>query len=200
VSGPRDESGSDAHHRCRDRAGPRNFAAFYDRHYPRLLRFFARRTRDAQSALDLTAETFARAFEGRSSFRGSTEPEALGWLFKIASGQLSQFYRRGRVETAALERLQLERPVASDDELERIEALIDAEAASDDLAAALEGLSADDRTAVEQHVIAGLSYAEIAALGGDPSAVAVRVRTWRALRRLAAHPRLRRLRGDSDDV
>jgi hypothetical protein len=49
----------------------------------------ARRTLDPEVALDLTAETFAEAFEHRHRLRGSTEREALGWLWAIADHQLA---------------------------------------------------------------------------------------------------------------
>jgi RNA polymerase sigma-70 factor, ECF subfamily len=55
------------------------FAALYDREAQAVLVFIARRTLDAELALDLTAETFAQAFRGRRSFRGSTEMEERAW-------------------------------------------------------------------------------------------------------------------------
>ena len=46
------------------RAEPEAFAVFYRRHVEALLAYFARRTRDAELAADLTAETFAAALGG----------------------------------------------------------------------------------------------------------------------------------------
>jgi DNA-directed RNA polymerase specialized sigma24 family protein len=57
--------------------------------------FFTRRTYDVDAALDLTAETFARAFAARRRFRGSSDAQAGPWLFAIASGQLAAYPRRG---------------------------------------------------------------------------------------------------------
>ena len=48
------------------RAEPEAFAVFYRRHVQALLAYFARRTRDAELAADLTAETFAAALERRA--------------------------------------------------------------------------------------------------------------------------------------
>ena len=42
-----------------------SFEAFYRRHAERMLGYFARRTRDAELAADLTAETFAAALAAR---------------------------------------------------------------------------------------------------------------------------------------
>ena len=42
-----------------------SFASAYDTHARSILIFLARRTYDPETALDLTAETFAQAFEAR---------------------------------------------------------------------------------------------------------------------------------------
>ena len=54
---------------------PAGFAAVYRTHARSILILLARRTYDPEAALDLTAEKFARAFEARRRFRGSTEEE-----------------------------------------------------------------------------------------------------------------------------
>ncbi len=46
----------------------RAFAGFYRRHEDAVLGFFLKRAGSAQLAADLTAETFARALEGRRRF------------------------------------------------------------------------------------------------------------------------------------
>jgi DNA-directed RNA polymerase specialized sigma24 family protein len=45
---------------------PGSFAVFYRRHVEDLVAFFMRRTRDAELAADLTAETFAAALVARA--------------------------------------------------------------------------------------------------------------------------------------
>jgi DNA-directed RNA polymerase specialized sigma24 family protein len=58
-------------------------AAAYEREARRMLVLFTQRLYDAQLAVDVVAETYARAFELRRRFRGDpTDPEALaGWVF-----------------------------------------------------------------------------------------------------------------------
>ena len=56
-----------------------DFGRFYDRYVRSLLAFFQRRTRDPETAADLTAETFAAAMVARGRYRGGTETAA-GWL------------------------------------------------------------------------------------------------------------------------
>src|SRR5215211_515329 len=70
-----------------------SFAVFYRRHVEGVLAFFARRTRDAELAADLTAETFAGALVARGRFdpgRGS----APAWLYGIALHKLAHARRR----------------------------------------------------------------------------------------------------------
>jgi DNA-directed RNA polymerase specialized sigma24 family protein len=77
--------------------GPDAFDAFYRRHVTSILRYFVTRTRDAELAADLTAETFAAALAGRARYR----PEAgaaVGWLFGIAAKKLAFAQRRGYAE------------------------------------------------------------------------------------------------------
>src|SRR5687768_6459592 len=46
-----------------------SFELFYDRHFERVLAFFARRTVDPELAADLTAETFAAVLVARRRYR-----------------------------------------------------------------------------------------------------------------------------------
>jgi RNA polymerase sigma-70 factor (ECF subfamily) len=89
----------------------------------RLLAFAARRTFDADSALDVVGETFAISFERRARFRGSTREEAIAWLYAISRTALNHDFRRRGSERRALVRLGVERPAIDDDERRRIEEL-----------------------------------------------------------------------------
>ena len=74
---------------------PGSFAVFYRRHVEDLVAFFMRRTRNAELAADLTAETFAAALVARARFdpgRGS----ASAWLFGIALHKLARVERARR--------------------------------------------------------------------------------------------------------
>ncbi len=67
------------------------FGLFYDRHFDAVLRYFYARTICAQTAADLTAETFAAAFASRRCFRDTASPPA-AWLFTIARRQLGRYW------------------------------------------------------------------------------------------------------------
>src|SRR4051812_30759277 len=100
---------------------PQGFVAFYRRESEMVLLFCARRVLDAETAVDLTAETFAQAFRSRRSFRGHTDAEARAWVLTIARRQISRFLRRGVLDRRAVERLSIEVPRLAADEAQEIE-------------------------------------------------------------------------------
>ena len=79
---------------------PEGFVALYRRDSQLVLRFCARRVLDAETAADLTAETFAQAFRSRRGFRGTTEEEARAWLLTIARRQVAHYLEEGRLGSA----------------------------------------------------------------------------------------------------
>ena len=161
------------------------FAVLYDRHAAHLLAFFARRTFDAQVAADLTAETVAEAFASRGRFADRGPGSAAAWLYTIGHRQLSHYVTRRRVADRARKRLGMAPLALQDEEIERIEELIDFEAVGRDVAAALGRLRAGQREALTLRVIEGRSYPEAARILGCSEAV-VRARVSRGLRQLAA--------------
>ena len=168
----------------RARREPSAFGGFYAAQSRELLAFFARRTFDVEAARDLTAETFAQAFEHRRRFRGSTDAEAAGWLYGIARHQLGRYAPTGRAERKRVERLGIQMPAISEEDYERIVELAGLAQLRDRVAAAFGELSDDHRDALRLRVLDERSYREVAqALGiSEPTA---RARVSRALRRLA---------------
>ena len=162
-----------------------SFECFYLRHVDGLLSYFARRTRDAEMAADLTAETFAALLAGRRRYRPEVGPAA-GWLYGIASKKLADAQRRGYAERRARRRLGMERIELTDDDIARIESLADSSVAT-----LLAGLAAPQREAVRAHVIDGRDYGDIATELQTSEAV-VRKRVSRGLS--TARERLRRTR------
>ena len=160
----------------------RSFAALYDAYAESLLVFFARRTCDVEVALDLTAETFSQAFAGRRSFRGGSDQEAVAWLYGIARHQLARFFRRGGAERRAVERLGVRVPQISEDDYSRIEQLVGLEQQRAAIAAALTGLSVDQREALWLRVVEELPYAVVAEQLAVSEQTA-RMRVSRGLRR-----------------
>jgi RNA polymerase sigma factor (sigma-70 family) len=138
------------------------FDAVYRTHARSILIFLARRTFDAETALDLTAETFARAFEGRWRFRGCTEEDQAAWLFGIARHVLAGYVRRGTAECRALARLGVEVPSLEPDDLVRVVALAGLEKLRSAVAEELRALPAGHREAVRLRVVEELPYDDVA--------------------------------------
>jgi RNA polymerase sigma factor (sigma-70 family) len=152
-----------------------SFELFYDRYFDRLLTFFSRRTRNAELAADLTAETFAAALAARRRYR-RRGGRADSWLFAIAYHKLADAQRRGCAEDRARRRLGIERIELTDDDIARIERLGE----RDSVAALVRDLPADQQAAIQAHVIEERPYGEIAVELGTSEAV-VRKRVSRGL-------------------
>jgi len=157
--------------------------------------FFARRTLDAEMALDLTGETFALALERRTQFRGSSVQEEQGWLFAIARNQLSQFWRRGEVERAALQRLGCDPVETTNVDLEWVERRVDLPLLRATVRTALGGLPSDQAYAVSARIVDSRPYSDLAG-ELNVSEQVVRARVSRGLRAMAdtlSDPQLRDL-------
>ena len=70
------------------------FRELYGRYAERMYRFYLGRSRDADAAHDLTAETFAQAWLARARFEDVAGGSAGPWLFGIARNVLSASVRR----------------------------------------------------------------------------------------------------------
>jgi RNA polymerase sigma factor (sigma-70 family) len=163
--------------------GVEAFAELYDRRCSEVLVFFARRTWDPETAMDLTAETFAQALVSRGSFRGGTPAQLDGWLFGIARHQLSRYFRRGRAERTAIERLGMTTPMVAADELDRIEELAGLDRLREALGHELGRLSDEQRHALQLRIVDQLPYDTVARRLGISEATA-RKRVSRGLQKL----------------
>jgi RNA polymerase sigma-70 factor (ECF subfamily) len=159
------------------------FAALYRRESERVLVYCARRVLDAETAVDLTAETFAQAFRGRRGFRGTTELEARAWLLTIARRQISQYLKRGVLDRCAVQRLGIRVPAVDEQALEEIERLAGLAQLRESVGLALAQLGAEQREALRLRVVEERSYEQIAGMLGVREAT-VRARVSRGLRAL----------------
>jgi RNA polymerase sigma factor (sigma-70 family) len=163
------------------RTDARAFRDLYDRYAERLYGFHLSRSRDADVARDLTAETFAQAWFSRGRFRDEAGGSAAPWLFGIARHVVSASVRRGRLERGAFERLGLRdrldcEPATAEPDETWLDGLDDA----------IGQLSPEQRAALRLRFGRDLAYDELAvALDSTPGAARVRVhRGLAALRTL----------------
>lgn len=161
-----------------------DFGQLYDSTAESVVRYFFLRTGSADTAADLTAETFASALGSLSSYdpsKGSPEQ----WLFGIAGNQLGRYLRRRRVDSKARRRLGMQPTVDLDSvSRDRIEELVDLRSAVRQLGEALEALSPKVAEAVKLRVGLDMSYSDVAAELGI-SETAARTRVSRGLSQLA---------------
>ncbi len=155
--------------------GAHGFALVYERRYSLIRGYLRRRVGPHPDlALDLVAETFARALERREQFdpqRGTV----VGWLLGIARHLLLEAVRQGRVADTSRRRLGMERIVVESEQLELIE-----HENTSELERSLERLPAEQREAIERRVLEEEPYALIAARIGCSEQV-VRKRVSRGL-------------------
>ena len=97
------------------------FRLRYEREGEAVLIFLARRTLDAEIAVDLTAETFAVALRSWATLRGLEHLQRRAWLFTVARRQYSGYVRRAVVERRVVERLGIQIPAVHHEDLLLIE-------------------------------------------------------------------------------
>jgi RNA polymerase sigma factor (sigma-70 family) len=156
------------------------FRVIFDRHAPSLQRFLEARCEDRDTALDLTAEVFARAWLHRTRFRDECDGSARPWLLGIARNVLRSSVQRERVETEARRRLGIEvRDLVVEPDAGWLVA------GDDEMQTAVSHLPEAERAAVTLRVVESLSYADVADRLACTEAAA-RVRVHRGLTRLRA--------------
>jgi RNA polymerase sigma-70 factor, ECF subfamily len=162
--------------------GP-DVTALYSDHGDELLRFLVRRTGDTEIAADLWGETFAQALGSRGRFHGNNE-QAVAWLYTIARRQLARYYRHGKAECRAMQRLGMERPAISAETEAQIVQRAGLDEVRDAITEGIALLSDDAREAILLRVVGELSYSDLASRLAI-SEQAARLRVSRGMRTLA---------------
>ena len=134
-------------------AAPERFGVVFERHFSRIFRYLSLRA-GPSAAEDLTAQTFAVAFERRASVEGKGG-SALPWLYGIASNLLRNEQRREQHRLSVAIGITAQEPWSS-----LGDPVLESEAGY--LLDAVEKLDDDQREALLLFVWADLSYFEIA--------------------------------------
>lgn len=163
---------------------PNAFSPFYEEYAEQILTYIAKRVYDVETAVDLMAEVFAKAFLKRRDFRGSTDAEARGWLYTIASREITDYFRRSKVELRAVQRLAMQIPRATEEDQARIIELAGLDELRGAIQLELDRLSPEQRNAVRLRIVEELPYDEVAQQLGI-SQEAARARVARGLRTLS---------------
>ena len=134
-----------AGYRCpvaRSLTTPEAFGAIFDRHFPAIYRYLARRV-GRDGAEDLAAQTFVVAFERRANYRREVQ-DARPWLYGIATNLLANDRRAEQRMLQTVARLGAEQAARQSNG-----AAVDSDW---DLASALARLDADQRDVLFLHV------------------------------------------------
>jgi RNA polymerase sigma factor (sigma-70 family) len=154
------------------------FALLYDRHAGQLYRYAQRRL-GGDIAQEVVAETFLAAFAARTRYDVS-RPDALPWLYGILSKEIARHHRRETSRLRTLARCWPDTPAHSP--ADQVAADVSAQAARQQLAAALARLTDGERDVLLLYAWGELSYDEVAAALGLPIGT-VRSRLSRARRK-----------------
>ena len=163
-----------------------DFGAFYRMNLEVVLAFCLARTGDAELAADLAAESFAAAMAARESYSARLGSPR-GWLLGIAAHKTVDALRRGHVERRAQQRLGMAQIAWSEDDLDYV-AGVD----PGPLERLLADLPADQRQAIQAHIVDQVEYRDLARIAGV-SQPTIRKRVSRGLaalrRQLTKEPR-----------
>jgi RNA polymerase sigma-70 factor (ECF subfamily) len=167
------------------RNAPRDPVAEFERIYRDnvdvVTAFFARRATEPQTVADLTADTFVAAITTLGTF-DPRKGTARAWVFGIARRVFAAHCESLSRQHEQVSRLAGRRDLEAD-QIEELEARIDAERSSRQLLQALAAMPETDRVAVELVDVAGLKPGEAAAALGIASGT-LRMRLMRARARL----------------
>lgn len=101
-------------------ANPRHFGVLYNQYYEVIFRFLYARTVNEALSGDLCAQVFMKALQNLPKFTYRGVPFS-AWLFRIASNELAQYYRREKkqrvvtLDTGALHFLEVEEDTGAQD-------------------------------------------------------------------------------------
>ena len=80
---------------------PQQFGPVFDAYYPKIFGYAMRRTGLYDVARDIAAETFLKAVLALPGFHWKNIP-ASAWLFRIATNEVNQYFRRQKTENTVI--------------------------------------------------------------------------------------------------
>lgn len=141
---------------------PDAFERVYEHYYEMILKYLMKRTMSAETAYDLTADTFIKAFESFGNFKW-TGVSIKVWLYRIAINSLKNYRRRPQPSILTEEMEGHENLVA--DVREELKELDKAMFGDDELAKlsdAIATLKPDHQHVISLYYFSEMSQAEIA--------------------------------------
>lgn len=132
------------------------YELLYREYYPKISRFVAYRVNHRETAEDLIAEIFVKAWE---SLQGSSEVSSFNsWIFTVARNRIIDYYRTKKSFSDLFE---LENLIEYEDNIVNE---IDLDIASKEFLSVLDQLSEDQQQVIRLKFLEGLANEEIAAI------------------------------------
>jgi len=143
------------------------FAEIYERYFDRIYRYIFFRIGDALEAEDMTQQVFLKVLESIGSFKWRSIP--LGaWLFRIAHNQMVDYLRK-KTKRATVP---FEPHLVANEDGDDPHRMLEQKLESEQLSAAMRGLTEAQREVISLRFSSELSVAEVArVLGKSPGAV-----------------------------
>ena len=105
---------------------PQAFGPLYEQHYAQIFSYVYRRILHWETAQDITAEVFLKAYKSFWRFRWSTVPIG-AWFYRIATNEINMYFRFGNFKrdvslTELLDRKGCDPPDPTTTDIEKVNA------------------------------------------------------------------------------
>lgn len=84
---------------------PEAFGQIYDQYYPKIFGYVLKRTANLENTQDIVSETFLKALKNLWKFQWRNISIS-SWLYKIATNEINQYFRKGKYKSVSLDGLQ----------------------------------------------------------------------------------------------
>jgi len=88
----------------RAKRSPDAFSEIYEFYYPKIFGYILKRVANVDVAKDITSETFLKCLKNIEKFKWKGISFS-SWLFKIASNEIANFFRKGKYRSVSLEKI-----------------------------------------------------------------------------------------------
>lgn len=160
------------------------FSGLYDELYDKVYGYCYKKTFDHAISGDITANTFVKLIENLHKFNWVNEAAFYGWVFRICSGEVSNFFKKQNKYNLNSEYFDEDTcDMFEDIKQNNIKEEVDKNLDKERLRAALKKLKAKEKHIVELYYFADMSHKDIANIK-DMTEGNVRVISHRAIKKL----------------
>ncbi len=160
---------------------PRAFRPLYQRYYEQIFRYIFRRCEEEAEAADICSQVFLKALKQLPKYENRGLPFS-AWLYRIASNEISMFYRRQKKQRVVSADTSLFRELA-DDSVGEGQERQSLEIKEQQLRKLLKTLKPEELSLIEWRFFEQRPFAEIASLL-EISEANAKMRTYRLLTKL----------------